>query len=158
MNNFKAKPEHWKYQEEWVSNPMLGVDSSCILELRARVEALEAQAGNYPVIPDSSTLPPVAMNQELEQLFRDMPTLEEGLRAIYNLGIEHGQAGSREVAEPAPVAGGLVERVSDAITSETGSRWATTEARAAILEVARWLRESHGWEQGAQGLEREATQ
>jgi hypothetical protein len=67
------------------------------------------------------------------------------------------QASSREVADPAPVAGGLVEQVSDAITSETGSRWASTEARAAILEVATWLREqgtpASGW---AMRLEQEA--
>jgi hypothetical protein len=101
--------------------------------------------------------PPVATDEELKQTWLQGATLTQGHRAIYNLGVAHGQASSREVAEPAPVtgAGGLVERVSDAITSETGSRWASTEARAAILEVARWLR-SHDINGSAKALEQEA--
>ena len=94
MTDFKATPEQWKKVEGWASvlSPM-SADSACILELRARVEALEAQAR------------------------------------------------SREVADPAPVAGGLVERVKLAIDSalydEDDHQW--NEARAAILEVAAWL-------------------
>jgi hypothetical protein len=49
----------------------------------------------------------------------------------------------------------LVKRVADAITSETGSWWASTEARVAILEVARWLR-MQGAECSADLLEQEA--
>jgi len=74
------------------------------------------------------------------------------------------QAHSWEVAEPAPVAGGLVDAVSDAIISITGSRFALApasaaileqEARAAILEQAEWLRE-RGWEGVAALIELEA--
>ena len=103
------------------------------------------------------TPPPVATDEELDKIWNFEDTWNGSLRAIYNLGVAHGQARSREVADPAPVEGGLMERVSDAITSETGSRWASTEARAAILEVARWLREqgtpASGW---AMRLEQEA--
>jgi hypothetical protein len=104
---------------------------ACILELRSRVEALE----------DSRF--------ELDACILELCSRVEALEA---------QAGSREVAEPAPRAGGLVERVSDAITSETGSRWATTEARAAILEVARWLRSELVSRGVAERLEQEAEQ
>jgi hypothetical protein len=68
------------------------------------------------------------------------------------------QVGSREVADPAPVAGGLVTRVIYAIcgTNHAGIDW-SPEARAAILEVATWLREqgtpASGW---AMRLEQEA--
>jgi hypothetical protein len=152
MDNYKATPEQWAAIEK---DSRFQLDA-CILELRARVIALEAQAGNYPVIPDSSTPPPVATDEELDKLWNSEDTWNGSLRALYNLGIEHGQARSREVAEPAPVAGGLVERVSDAITSETGSRWASTEARAAILEVAQWLRENECDYNAVRWLEQEA--
>jgi hypothetical protein len=153
MNDFKATPDCWEWQEKWASKEVPDEDSSCFLELRARVAKLEAQGRNYPETPDSSTPSRVATDEEL----RDIWDRAFDLRAIYILGMNHGQASSREVAEPAPVAGGLVERVSDAITSETGSRWASTEARAAILEVETWLREQ-GWEEAADLLEQEAGQ
>ena len=95
MNNHKATPEQWDKVEEWCSE--VSSRDSCILELRARVMALEAQAS------------------------------------------------SREVAEPAPVAGGLVDRVTLAIDKapfdENEHQW--DEARAALLVVAKWLRERH---------------
>jgi hypothetical protein len=103
-DNYKATPECWEWQEKWASKEVPDEDSSCFLELRARVEALEAQA---------------------------------------------------------PVAGGLVARVAYAITAESGDsdgpiNW-SPEARAAIFEVARWLREqgtpASGW---AMRLEQEA--
>ena len=47
------------------------------------------------------------------------------------------------VADPAPVAGGLVERVAMAIHPDrcADPNLYLHEARAAILEVAKWLRE-----------------
>jgi hypothetical protein len=68
------------------------------------VEALEAQASNYPETPDSSTPPPVATDEELDDTWHKTTggTFLARRRAIYNLGVTHGQAGSREVAEPAP--------------------------------------------------------
>ena len=98
MSDYKATPEQWRRVvvggEEDISM------YACVLELRARVEALEAHAG------------------------------------------------SLEVTAPAPVAGGLVERITLAIDrapfDEGDHLW--DEARAAILEVARWLdtRGQHG--------------
>jgi len=124
-------------------------------ELRARVEALEAQASNYPETPDSSTPPPVATDKELWGLWAEFGFA--AFRVIYNLGVEHGQARSREVAEPAPGAGGLVERITLAIDrapfDEGDHLW--DEAHAAILEQAEWLREQ-GWEKAADLLEQEA--
>ena len=68
------------------------------------------------------------------------------------------QAGSREVAEPAPVAGGLVERVARAIHTRVATveveLW-KPEARAASFEVAEWLREQ-GWKEAAIMIEQEA--
>jgi hypothetical protein len=124
MSNYKATPEQWKKVEESAAPSAVvtgGSTDSCILELRSRIEQLEAQAGNYPAIPDSSTPPPVATDEELSDTwYKGSLTPDgrhiigrKGCRAVYNLGIEHGQAGSREVADPAPVAGEMAELVAD---------------------------------------------
>jgi hypothetical protein len=100
----------------------------------------EAQAGNLKGFLTSSTPPSVATDEELSETWYKAPGERMNrFRAIYNLGIEHGLAGPPEVAEPAPAAGGLVERVAYAIDTGSGE----AEARAAILEVAKWLRERH---------------
>jgi hypothetical protein len=109
-DTYKATPKCWEWQENWASKEIPDEDSSCFLELRARVEALEAQASNYPEIPDSLTPPPVATDEELKQTWLQGATLTQGHRAVYNLGIKHGQASSREVADPAPAMGELVAR------------------------------------------------
>ena len=103
MNDFKATPECWEWQEKWASKEVPDEDSSCFLELRARVEALEAQGRNYPETPDSSTPPPVATDEELDKIWNFEDTWNGSLRALYNLGVAHGQARSRKVAEPANV-------------------------------------------------------
>jgi hypothetical protein len=68
-----------------------------------------AQAGNLKGSLTSSTPPPVATDEEL----RDIWDRAYDLRAIYDLGVAHGQASRREVAEPAPVAGEVAELVAD---------------------------------------------
>jgi hypothetical protein len=161
-DTFKATPEQWQASERRAAN---GHSNDLrFLELRARVEALEAQAGNYPAIPDSSTPPfvgPVATDEELAKTWNTSYVGDSAFnvanRALYNLGIKHGQASSREMAAPAPVAGGLVERVKLDIDSarydEDDHQW--NEGRAAILEVAKWMREQ-GWVIDADILEQEA--
>jgi hypothetical protein len=156
----------------------------CILELRDRVEALEAKRSGavgmsiadeilvyHSLLAAQSpgkavfhgkaavetTPPPVATDEELKQAWLQGATLTQGNRALYDLGVAHGQAGSRELAEPAPVAGGLVERITLAIDrapfDEGDHLW--DEARAAILEVARWMRD-RGWVDMPDALEQEA--
>jgi hypothetical protein len=121
----------------------------------ARVTRDRDETGNYVIVHDTATPPPVATDEELRGILRGIwdraYDLGQALRAIYDLGIKHGQAGSREVAEPAPVAGGLVARVKTAIDSVSFDE----EARAAILEVATWLYE-RSWNLPADLLEQEA--
>jgi hypothetical protein len=139
-DTYKATPEQWQ-----------AITDLRLLELQARIEQLEAQAGNLKGSLTSSTPPPVATDEELKAMWNVPGTNLEVFRAVYNLGVAHGQAGSREVAEPAPVAGGLVERVRLAIFSVSLDE----EARAAILEVAKWLYE-RSWNLPADLLKREA--
>jgi hypothetical protein len=65
MSNHMATPEQWDNIEgsAWGRNPLS--NAACLLELRARVEALEAQAGNLKGSLTSSTPPPVATDEEL---------------------------------------------------------------------------------------------
>jgi hypothetical protein len=105
MNNFKATPEQWKSTEEYGT-----FACACILELRSRIEQLEAHANHIGDI-NKMVPPPVATDEELSETWYKAPGERMNrFRAIYNLGIKHGQASSREVAEPAPVAGGLIAR------------------------------------------------
>jgi hypothetical protein len=162
-DTFKATPEQWQASERRAAN---GHSNDLrFLELRARVEALEAHAGNLKGSLASSTPPfvgPVATDEELDDTWHKAVTAPGGTflaprRALYNLGVAHGQASRREVAEPAPVSGGLVARVIYVIcgTNHAGIDW-SPEARAAILEVAKWLREQE-WEKAADLLEQEAV-
>jgi len=112
-DTYKATPEFWEWQASKRRAANGHITDFRLLELQARIEQLEAQARNYPEIPDSSTPPPVATDEELKQTWLQGATLTQGHRAVYNLGIEHGQAGSREVADPAPVAEDMAELVAD---------------------------------------------
>jgi hypothetical protein len=45
MTDYKATPEDWELQSQWASDC---ADARCLLELRARVEALEANSTPTP--------------------------------------------------------------------------------------------------------------
>ena len=91
MTDYKATPEQWAQCEDWVKSSVVGASDACILELRARVEELEAAQQKVRSGPESP----------------------------------------------------LVERVADAIAAQATSAGIVNDrpARAAILEVAAWLRE-----------------
>ena len=114
--DYKATPEQWLLLERSGGVGLLAAESTCILELRARVQALEEAAND----------------RRFEQA-----------KAI--------------IDKPAPApAGSLVERVADALADEfqPSGTW-HDEARAAIREVAAWLREV-GNNGSADDLEQEA--
>jgi hypothetical protein len=113
MNNHKATLEQWAIIEDLGRVNDYVIDS-CLLELRARVEALEDQASNYPETPDSSTPPTVATDEELmDTMNRVGTTWIQDIRSVYNLGAAHEAARWRNVAEPAPVAGEAEELVAE---------------------------------------------
>jgi len=123
----RATPEQWthvaicaemKQQVPWAT-------AACLLELRARIEALEA-----------------AQQDKLDRLIaldRDDPTLDSAMTEL---------RAARAEVRPA----GLVERVAMAANC-----YPHENARAAIREAAKWLREqgtpASGW---AMRLEQEA--
>jgi hypothetical protein len=118
--NYRASEDHWRFIENWPGIHGEYPGASCLLELRARIEALEAAQQHAPATEESSATAP-----------------------------------------PAP-AGGLVERVAKSLAEvNSGSApelW-LSDARAAIREVASWLR-SEPWigRAAADRLEKEANQ
>jgi len=162
MNNYKATSEQWEKVKEWSSEQ--SSTDACLLELRARMEALEAQANHF--VDVSKMVPPsVATDEELSDTWHKGSLTPDGRyiigrkgwRAVYNLGVAHGKAGSQEVAEPAPVAGGLVERISYEIRiGRTTLKSDEVTAVHTILEVARWLRSELVSREIAERLEQEA--
>ena len=154
-NQHRARPEVWAKLGKWARSQTTG---SCILELRARVEALEAQyacisrPGSYYDGPMASPL--VVRTREMKDGIRDgLLTLEEALKAEEEwirgapfparARVEAPEA--RPAAAPAPT-DSLVERVADAIAAEATSAGIVNDrpARAAIREVAAWLSEGRG--------------
>ena len=134
----RATPEQWGFIELYADS----IDpAACILELRARIEALEAAQQ-----PPLFTAEEVATDAELCKVYNDAPEHGFGpaLRAMYDLGRQHGVAPIRSGPESP-----LLDRVADAIGAAddeglTNMTW-SNHSRAAILEVAAWLRaESEG--------------
>lgn len=130
----RSTPEHWATVERYAQQ--VSSTDDCLLELRSRVEALEAAQHAVASSPVN--------------------------RINLGLGAED-TATCPHVEEPtAPPASSLVERVADAICvtadcGDTSLNW-KSEARAAIREVAAWLRDRNGypWAWVAQILELEA--
>jgi hypothetical protein len=120
QHTHRATPEQWEYQERWASDDD---DASCILELRCRIESLEAAQRESPMT-------------ELRAASAEVrPTVKDSLTD----------------------GGSLVERVALTRMNPPLDEDDLKYARAAIREVAKWLREqgtpASGW---AMRLEQEA--
>ena len=169
-----ATRKQWEQVEHWADTNCFA--ESCMLELRARVEALEATQHHHvemakpaSVAEESSaavSAPNYAarpMDADLLRHYQDArgDSLDR-LRAVYDLGRKHGAAAnSKPTPNDRQIRSSLVKKVEQAmenlwVVGEIEGSW-DAQARAAIREVAKWLREAHGWEEGAQGLEREAN-
>jgi hypothetical protein len=137
----RATPEQWETIERYAdtSDPY-----ACFLELRARIEALEV-----------GQQPPQDKLDRLITLDRDDPANSLGAQGVeriatlckvYNDAPDHCGPALRA----APIRSGpespLVERVADAIAAQSTSAGIVNNrpARAAIREVAAWLKEQHG--------------
>jgi len=128
-----------------------GTTWPCLLDLRARVEALETAQNLRQQDEDVERVagdPPIATDEELLRVYwAGGNSSDARLRRIYDLGRQHGAAAnskptpnSSQIGSSAPT-GGLVERVATSMHPDSFSpeeSWGT-EARAAIREVADWL-------------------
>ena len=149
MDNLVRNDRQWQ-------TPAHGDPLAAILELRARVEALEA--ARRPASKVHKISEPLQLTPEQAQQVRDLlapnskstpnlsqirsslqltPEQETEIAALLRPG-RFGQANKM-------VAGSLVERVAGAIAdSEDPHELWYDDARAAIREVAAWLREHYG--------------
>ncbi len=137
----RATPEQWADQERWAHDD---ADSSCILELRARVEALEkaqSLSGVYGIVTPKELTPAPG-----EQWHVRVDGIQHGpmpaVDRMTEMAILGGDADAAERLiqrrRDASAAGSLVERVANAIYNVEFPHHGA-EARAAIREVAAWL-------------------
>jgi len=132
-----ATPDQWAYQEHWAVEDS---DAACLLELRARVEALE---GKY----ETMRLATLEWDKDVENLQRwsdqRLKRIErlEGVKpktVDLQLTPEQGEeiAALLRPNYPAKTDGSLVERVAGAIACEYDiSRAAIREIAAALLQA-----------------------
>jgi hypothetical protein len=116
MTDYKATPEQWAQCEDWVRSSVVGASDACILELRARVEALEA-----------------GLKDEADCNRACIFNLVDRLRAL--------ELKSKATSNDRPIRSSLVERVQSTI-SDIEFPHGNDEARAAIREVAAWIEEN----------------
>jgi hypothetical protein len=135
-NQHRATPDEWAQQEDWANRSVFS-DSSCIIELRGRVEALEVR--QQPLAFTGKVVAPITRDRD-----------ETGDYLIVH-------------DTPAP-ASSLVERVADAIAAQATSAGIVNDrpARAAILVVAAalldwWDSEGGSAWEAAKWLEQEAN-
>jgi hypothetical protein len=141
MTDYKATPEQWAQCEEFLSNPVVGASDACILELRARVEQLEANTKQWRT--DHLRLANTCASLATDRLefFNELLPEDDNSQLTPN---------------PSPLRSSLVERVQRAI-HDVEFPHGNDEARAAIREVAAWMREQHDGDLvAATVLEREA--
>ena len=136
MTDYRATPDQWVYQERWAVEDS---DAACLLELRARIEALEANTYKWRCDHLRLANTCASLAPDRSKFFADlMPDGDEDDTNKY-------PSSSQQV----PVTS-LVERVVMAIGRDCEpARW--NEARAAILEVVAYL-EHLAWDTKAMVL------
>ena len=70
MTDHKATPEQWAQCEDWVKSSVVGASDAGILELRARVETLEAAAHKHIVETSKNILALAGRIEALESAKR----------------------------------------------------------------------------------------
>ncbi len=151
MTPYRATPQQWAALEEQ-SAPEY---DRPILELRARVEALESaqQPVPAPEKPPLGCKPRWLMDEErLHDLEAATKRYEEDGHSVpseWRAEIREIVVRQKQRTESAPTTtearlGGLVERVADVFLTKTFTADDPVGARAAIREVAKWVRGGTG--------------
>ena len=154
MKDYQATPEQWA-QVQKCADVVGSSDCSAILELRARIETLEAAAHKHIVETSANILALASRVEALEAGKRQASKVYEISKPL-KLTPEQAQQIRDLLApnfKPSPdsshIESSLLERVAIAISRcEDSSCWDDEavnwepEARAAIREVALWLNEA----------------
>ena len=159
MTDYKATSDQWN-QVQKCADVVGSSDCSAILELRARVEVLEAAAHKHIVETSANILALASRVEALEAGKRQASKVYEISKPL-KLTPEQAQqirdllAPEPRRNHPAKPDSSLVERVEDALMESVKKQGSM--ARAAIREVAAWLREQRDGDLvAATVLEREA--
>jgi len=157
MIDYKATPDQWAYQEHWAQEDG---DAACILELRSRVEALEAntKAWREDHLRLANTCAGMAEDR-LEFFGKLLPDGEsdpEGEIIDYYSKLAAQHAGGAVFHQDPS----LLERVCSVLEEQhvagaVEKSW-EPQARAVMLEIARWLESRAGGTRACWLLEREA--
>jgi hypothetical protein len=147
MTDYKATPEQWehvhicagmKHQVPWAT-------ADCLLELRARVEVLEDAVQKHIVETSANIWALASRVESLEAAERQASKVYEISKPLKLTAKQQEELNAllRRSSKPSPnspqIGSSLVERVEGALMEsikEQGSM-----ARAAIREVAKWMRE-----------------
>jgi len=157
MTDYKATTDQWAYQEHWAQEDG---DAACILELRARVEALEAntKAWREDHLRLANACAGMAEDriEFFGKLLPDGESDPEGEIIDYYSKLAAQHAG-RAVFHEDP---SLFQRVCNVLEEQHVSgavekSW-EPQARAVMLEIAQWLESRAGGTRACWLLEREA--
>jgi hypothetical protein len=140
MTDYKATPEQWAQCEDWVRSSVVGASDACLLELRARVEQLEANTKQW--------------RTDHLRLANTCASLAPDRLKFFNALLPDDED-SQQTPNPSQIRSSLVTRVARAIGRDDEPINWEPEARAAIREVLAWLKAGeHTW--AALKLEKEA--
>lgn len=168
MTTYQATPEQWA-QVQKCADVVGSSDCSAILELRTRVELLEDAAQKHIVETSANILALASRVEALEAAERQASKVYQISKPL-KLTREQAQQVRDLLApnsKPTPnsfqIGRSLVNRVALAISGieyglerdEEAVNWAS-EARAAIREVAAWMRENECGYNAVRWLEQEA--
>jgi hypothetical protein len=143
MTDYKATLAQWAECEGWAASSMIGASDACILELRARVEALEAAAHKHIVETSANILALAGRVDSLEAAERQASKVYQINKPLKLTAKQQEELNAllRPSSQPSPnssqIKRSLMERVEGALMEsikEQGSM-----ARAAIREVASWM-------------------
>jgi hypothetical protein len=120
MTDYKATFEQWNDVEQWANSGSHASTDHCILELLSRVESLEEETRQENI----------CNNRCIQIIAERFDRLEEAI------GENNKSTSNLKEVRPS-----LVKRVAQAMVADQSEDLYKGEARAAILEVAGWLRE-----------------
>jgi hypothetical protein len=148
MTDYKATSDQWN-QVQRCADVVGSSDCSAILELRARIEILEAAANKHIVETNSNIVALASRVEALEAVKRPASKVYE-ISEPLKLTPEQAQQvrdllapNSKPIPNSSQIRSSLVERVQGAI-HDVEFPHGDDEARAAIREVAAWLDENTG--------------
>jgi hypothetical protein len=121
MTTYKATTDQWAYQEHWSKEDG---DAACLLELRSRVEALEANTKQW--------------RTDHLRLANTCASLAPDRLKFFNALLPDAED-SQPTPNPIQIRSWLVDRVARAIGRDDEPINWEPEARAAIHEVAAWM-------------------